>query len=144
MKLADLQVYTLSVARGNYSCSYTGHAPGSGQLAPVGMINVAAGSLLAPSQPSVTSKGYQIRYTHDTKGFGCPITAVATDGSNHVVQGPVSSSDQGVYNGPATDSLTGTGTLLLKRTCSWTLHGAFDTIYLTYESTASVTVTWGH
>jgi hypothetical protein len=142
--LADSPVYTLSVARGNYSCSYRGHAPGSGLLAPVTMINVAAGSTLAPSQPSVTSKGYHIRYTPDAKGFACPIRADATDGSGHVVQGPVSLSDQGVYNGPATDSLTGTGTVILKRTCSWTLHGAFDTVKLTYESTASITVTWGH
>lgn len=142
LKLNDSPSYTLSVAQGGYSCSYTGNTQGIGQLAPVTMIHVAARSTLAPQQPSVSSQGYQISYTPDSSARACPMTADATDGSNNVIHGPSSSSDLGVYNGPATGSLTGTGAILLKRTCSWTLHDPFDTINLTYKSTASVAVTW--
>ncbi len=57
---------------------------------------------------------------------------------NHVQTHPQS------HQSPATRSLTGTGTILLQRTCAWTLHDPFDTMSLTYQSTASVAVTWSH
>jgi len=142
--LNDAPVYTVSVARGGYLCSYTGYTPGIGQLAPVTLLDVAARSVLAPQQPTVNSTGYTISYTPDSREHACPLTADATDGANNVISGPASSSDHGVYQGPATSSLTGIGTIRLQRTYSWTLHNPFDTMSLTYQSMASVAVTWSH
>jgi len=144
VKLNDAPMYTLSVTQGGYTCSYTGYTQGIGQLAPVTMIDVTARSRLSPQLPSESPKGYTISYIPDSHARACPMTADATDGTNSVIAGSASSSDLGMYQGPATSSLTGTGTILLHRTCSWTLHDPFDTVSLTYQSTASVAVTWSH
>jgi hypothetical protein len=144
LKLNDAPMSTLSVAQGGYACSYTGYTQGIGQLAPVIMIDVAARSRLSPQQPSVGSKGYTISYTPDSHKRSCPMTVDAVGGANNVIPGVASSSDLGVYHGPATSSLAGTGTIRLQRTCSWTLHDPFDTMSVTYQSTASVAVTWSH
>ena len=144
VKLNDASAYTLSVARGGYLCSYTGYAPGIGQLAPVTMLDVAARSVLAPQRPTVSSQGYTISYTPDLSERACPMIADAADSANDVIPGPAASSDLGVYHGPAISSLTGPGTIRLQRTCSWTLHHPFDSIRLSYQSLASVAVTWSH
>lgn len=144
LKLNSAPMYTLSVTQGGYTCSYTGYTQGIGQLAPVTMIDVAARSRLSPQQPSESPKGYTISYTPDSHERACPMTADAADGANNVIPGVASSSDLGMYQGPATSSLTGTGTILLHRTCSWTLHDPFNTMSLTYQSMASVAVTWSH
>ena len=144
LQLHDAPVYTMSVPRGGYLCSYTGYTPGSGQLAPVTMLDVAARSVLAPQQPAVSSQGYTISYTPDSLDHACPMTADAADSANDVISGPAASSDRGVYHGPAISSLTGTGTIRLQRTCSWILHDPFETIRLTYQATGSRAVTWGH
>jgi hypothetical protein len=144
LKLNEGPTYTLSVAWGGYTCSYTGYTPGNGQLAPVTLIDVAARSKLSPHPPSVSSTGYTISYTADSRERACPLTADAADGVNDVIPGVAASSDLGVYHGPATSSLTGAGTILLQRICSWTLHDPFDTVSLTYQSTARVAVTWSH
>jgi hypothetical protein len=134
-------MYMVNVAQGRYTCSYTGYTPGIGQLAPVPMIDVAARSRLSPQQPSESLKGYTISYTPDSHERACPMRADAADGINKI-SGVASSSDLGVYSGPATSSLTGAGTIILQRTCSWTLHDPFNTMSLTYQSMASVAVTW--
>jgi hypothetical protein len=144
LKLNDAPTYTLSVPQGGYTCSYTGYTQGIGQLAPVTLIDVAARSRLSPHPPSVSSTGYAIGYTADSRERACPLTADAADGVNDVIPGVAASSDLGVYDGPATSSLTGPGTIRLQRTCSWILHDPFDTVSLTYQSTANVTVTWSH
>jgi hypothetical protein len=145
VRLHDAPVYTVSVPRGGgYLCSYTGYTPGSGQLAPVTMLDVAARSILAPQQPTVSSQGYTISYTPDPLDRACPMTADAADSANDVISGPAASSDRGVYHGPAISSLTGTGTIRLQRTCSWILHDTFDSIRLTYQAAASVAVTWSN
>lgn len=115
--LNDAPVYAVSVARGGYLCSYTGYALGMGRLTPVTMIDVAARSVLAPQQLTVSSTGYTISYTPDAHERACPLTADAVDGANTVIPGGASSSDLGVYQGPATGSLTGPGTIRLQRTC---------------------------
>jgi hypothetical protein len=149
LKLGDTQMYNLNVARvGRYACSYTGYSKGIGQLAPLTVISALERSTLAPYNLMVSNKrGYTINYVPDASGYACPITTEAHD-ANNVISGPNSSSDLGVYRGPDTSSLTGSGTILLRRTCSWTLHGPsdtpFDTINLTYQSTANYAVTWGH
>ncbi len=144
MTTTDVPMYPLSVAQGGYACSYTGYTQGRGQLAPVTMIDVAARSRLSPHQPSVSSQGYAIGYAPDSLDRACPMTADAADSANNVIPGSASSSALGVYHGPAINSLAGAGTILLQRTCSWTLHNPFDTMSLTYQSTASVAVTWSH
>lgn len=144
LKLNNAPMYTLSVTQGGYTCSYTGYTQGFGQLAPVTMIDVAARSRLSPQQPSESPKGYTISYTPDSHERACPMTADAADGANNVIPGVASPSDLGMYQGPATSSLTGTGTIRLHRICSWTLHGPFDMMHLTYQSAASVAVTWSH
>lgn len=144
VQLHDAPVYTVSVVRGGYLCSYTGYTPDSGQLAPVTMLDVAARSILTPQQPTVSSQGYTISYTPDSPDHACPMTADATDGANNVIPGGAASSDLGVYHGPATSALSGAGTIRLQRTCSWSLHDPFDTIRVTYQSLASMAVTWSH
>jgi len=144
VKLNDAPTYTLSVAQGGYICSYTGYTQGIGRLTPVTMIDVAARSRLSPQLPSESPRGYTISYIPDSRARACPMTADAIDGTNSVIVGSASSSDLGVYQGPATSSLTGPGTIRLHRTCSWTLHGPFDMMCLTYQSAASVAVTWSH
>ena len=132
------------MTQGGYTCSYTGYTQAVGQLAPVTMIDVAARSRLSPQQPSESPKGYTISYTPDSRERACPMTADAADSANNLIPGVASSSDLGMYQGPATSSLTGAGTILLHRTCSWTLHDPFNTMSLTYQSMASVVVTWSH
>jgi hypothetical protein len=144
VKLGDAPMDTLSVAQGGYTCSYTGYTQGGGQLAPVTMIDVAARSRLSPHQPSVSGQGYTIGYAPDSLDRACRMTADAADSANNVISGSASSSALGVYHGPATNALAGAGIILLQRTCSWTLHHPFDTMSLTYQSTASVAVTWSH
>jgi len=143
IKLNDSQTYTFKVARAGYICSYTGFTSNVDPPA-VSMIDVAARSTLSPQRPIIGGKSYKISYTPDASDHTCSITADASDNSNNSIQGAPSSSDIGEYTGPATSSLSGEGSILLRRTCSWTLHNSFDTIFLTYQSTASVEVTWSH
>jgi hypothetical protein len=143
--LNGTQVYAFKVPRkkGGYNCSYIGYKKAD-PLPSVPMIAVSARSALSPRRPKIESQHFKISYTRDASNDTCPITANASDISNNSVQGASSSSDLGVYTGPDTSSLGGEGSILLTRTCSWTLHNAFDTIFLTYQSTASVEVTWSH
>ncbi len=107
LKLGDAPTYSVIVAQGGYTCSYTGYTQGIGHLAPVTMIAIAARSRLSPQPPSVNSAGYTINYAPDASERACSITADATDGANNVIPGSASSSALGVYHGPATTSLTG-------------------------------------
>lgn len=148
------QTYTLPVPRhgdykDRYACFYIGYKNGSGLLPAVPMIDVIARSELSPQQPQVRGEGYTISYTRDSSNLACTLTANALDASSHI-DGPPSSSDSGTYVGPATTTLKGEGQIVLKRTCSWTLdynpaaQQFFHKIFLTYQSTASVEVTWTH
>ncbi len=145
IKLNDSQIYTFKVPRkrGGYTCSYIGYKKAD-LLAPVRMIGVAARSTLSPQRPTIGSQHFKVSYTPDASNRTCSITANASDNSNSSIQGAPSSSGLGVYTGPPTSSLSGAGSIMLKRSCSWTLHNSFDTIVLTYQSTASIEVTWSH
>ena len=139
----DNPPYTLSVSQGEgYNCSYTGY--NRVLLRSTSMINVPARSVLAPQPPRASGTGYTINYNPDPPGRACSITADAKDSANNDVSGSASSSDQKVYQGPDITSLVGDGSILLQRTCSLTSHAPFDTVNLTYVSTASVDVTWSH
>ena len=147
IKLHDSPSYTfkVKVAAGGYTCTYTGNAPGVGQrtLAAVRLISIPARSNLSPQRPSVNSQGYKISYRADANS-GCSITAQAIDGSNYTVTGGSEPSTNGVYIGPNTAGLNGTGEILLTRTCSPKLSSRFSSLDFTYRSTASVEVTWSH
>jgi hypothetical protein len=124
--MGHAQSYPLIIdSSGKYTCSYSGFRPSTGLLSAVTMINLAARSRLHPKQPILTSQ------------------ADAEDSSGNIITGNPSSSANGVYNGPITSSLTGTGLIRLTRTCSWAFQNAFSMVSLTYESTASVEVSWG-
>ncbi len=142
--MGDTPQYTFKIDPGGYTCFYVGYKPGTGLLSAVTMISVTGRSRLLPQAPSFSSQGYTIRYTADPGSLACPITAVAGDSSGNTVNGSSSSSAKGVYDGPNTSSLTGTGQIVLKRTCSWTFENAFSKVNLTYQSIASVEVTWSH
>ena len=143
--MGDTPQYTFKIdPPGGYSCSYSGFKPGKGLRAAVTMIDLATRSRLLPQRPSLGNQGYSISYTPDASGRACPIVAVASDSSGNTITGNPSSSANGVYNGPNTGSLTGTGEIVLTRTCSWTFQDAFSKVTLTYQSTASVEVTWSH
>lgn len=140
----DTPLYTFKIDPSGYICSYTGFKPKKGLQAAVTMINVATRSRLLPHAPSFSNQSFTIRYTPDSSSRACPITAVASDSSGNTINGGTSSSDEGVYNGPNISALTGTGEIVLKRTCSWKFMDAFSMINLTYQSTASLEVTWSH
>lgn len=145
LKLKDSPSYTfkVKVAAGGYTCTYTGNVSGVGQLAAVQLISIPARSNLSPQHPSVNSQGYKISYTPDTNA-GCSIIAKAIDGSNYTLTGGSEPSTNGVYIGPNTAGLNGTGEILLTRTCSPKLSNPFSSLDFTYRSTASVEVTWSH
>ena len=136
-------MFTLKVPRKGYDgylCIYFGSQ--SGHLLPLAkMIDVTARSMLMPQPLFITRQSYKIKYNADASDLACSITADAIAGSD-TIPGPDSSSQRGIYEGPATGTLTGSGDITVKRTCGWTLHNAFDTINLTYQSTASIAVTW--
>jgi len=144
IKLNDSQMYTFKVPQEGYACSYTGFTSSTDPPTTASMIDVAARSTLSPQRPIIGNQHFKVSYAPDVSNHACSITADAIDNSNNPIQGAHSSSDLGVYTGPPTSSLSGEGSIMLQRTCSWTLHNSFDTIFLTYQSTASVEVTWSH
>lgn len=144
-KLADLQQYQLKVARGNYFCTYTGYQ-GSIRLSPVTLLDVAARSHLSPQQPVISGQNYTITYAPDPGNLACSIRGEMTDKAGDTFDGPSSMSYQGVYSAPLNSSLTGSGAILLIRTCQWPhlVNTPFAVLDLTYRSLASVEVTWSH
>jgi hypothetical protein len=144
LTLNNRRVYTLKVPhKDDYKCIYYGDTKGMGTRPAVPMFDISARSLLAPHQPLVDKDGYKIKYTADSNALACPITADARDGSN-TIHGHTATSDAGLYIGPSTKTLNGEGSILLKRICSWQSHAPFDTINGTYQSEASVEVTWAN
>lgn len=143
--MGDTPQYTFKIdPPGGYSCSYSGFKPGVGLRAAVTMIDLATRSRLLPQRPSLGNQDYSINYSPDASGKACSIVAVASDSSGNTITGNPSSSANGVYYGPNTSSLTGTGEIVLTRTCTWTFQDAFSQVNLTYKSTTSVEVTWSH
>jgi hypothetical protein len=145
LKLHNMPVYnTLKVPQKRYICHYIGDTQGIGQLPPVLMADVPARSRLSPRQLFVDGQGYKIRYTADPPDPACNIKAVAKDNAGKSVDGPSSSPSLGVYVGPPTTTLNGPGEILLIRTCHWKPDVPFFRFDLTYQSEASVEVTWSH
>ncbi len=137
--------YTFLIPQRIYQCSYTGNTnDGKHWLSSVAIFDVSPRSELSPQAPTVTSKGFSVAYKQDSSDHACTIRGDARDSNGNDVTGPDSTSDRGVYNGPATGLLTGTGSILLTRTCHWQYQNAFNQVNLTYISLASVEVTWTH
>lgn len=132
-------IYSLRVERGKYRCSYTDYRRDIAT-----MLDIPALSELGPLQLNVTSQGYTVRYKGDSSVLTCSIKADAIDSVHPSISGRDESSDLGVYQGPDVSSLTGTGTLLLQRTCSQFLSGPFAAEGWRYDSTDSIVVTWSH
>lgn len=147
--LGKAQKYTLHVPHGHYTCTYSGNVEdknGNGRPLPfVQMFDVAPRSALSPQPPIVTSNGFSVRYTPDSDDL-CTIVGKAMDSAHDPpVSGKPEPGNEGVYSGPSTSSLHGTGDLFLIRTCTWHhLPGAFANMDVTYISQASVEVTWSH
>jgi hypothetical protein len=150
----DQPQYTLKIDPGGYFCYYRGYNSWTKSWWPrVEMFTITGRSRLHPQALSFSSQSYTIQYTPDSAGLACPITAEASDNSGNSVNGGTSSSANGFYEGPITNSLTGKGEILLTRTCSWKFMNpppecsaglALYEVNLTYRSTASVEVTWSH
>ena len=147
--LGKAQKYTLHVPHGHCTCTYSGNVEdknGNGRPLPfVQMFDVAPRSALSPQPPIVTSNGFSVRYTPDSDDL-CTIVGKAMDSAHDPpVSGQPEPANEGVYSGPSTSSLHGTGDLFLIRTCTWHhLPGAFANMDVTYISQASVEVTWSH
>ncbi|HEY7355215.1 MAG TPA: hypothetical protein VH590_02080 [Ktedonobacterales bacterium] len=142
--------YKLYVPRGHYICTYSGNIEdknGNSKALPlVQMFDVAPRSALSPQPPVVTSNGYSVRYTPDADDQ-CTVVGKATDKANDPpVSGQPERANEGVYSGPSTSSLHGTGDLFVIRTCHWQHYqpSEFANMDVTYISQASVEVTWSH
>lgn len=143
--MGDAPLYTFKVGSTNgYTCTYRGFQPGTGLLSAVTLISVAPRSRLDPQQPLFSHVGYTIIYTPDASDRACQVVAAASDSSDNPITGKLSFSDSGIYSGPDITSLSGTGEIVLTRTCSWTFQNPFGKVDLTYISTASIDVTWSH
>jgi hypothetical protein len=140
----DTATYSFKIKPGWYVCTYRGYEPGAGLLAAVTMIDIAQRSRLSLQHPSFSSQGFTLRYTPDASAAAYSIQGIASDASGNSIKGSFSSSDSGVYDGPSGSSLSGKGEIVLQRTCFPKFQGVFKNVSATYQSLASVEVTWSH
>jgi hypothetical protein len=144
--LGSTQSYTFHIPSQRYTCKYSGNIQDGTVLDYVPMFDFPPRSTLSPKPPNVTSSGFSIRYRPDLDAT-CTMTATAKDSAGDPdVVGNEELSNNGVYNGPATDSLQGNGEILLTRTCPVKPpeNSPFYALSITYISSASVEVTWSH
>lgn len=128
-----------------YSCNYIWH----GRSFPI--IAVHKRSHLSPVLHTPVSNPFMVSYHPDSIQLSCPMQVVAKDAVNNI-PGPTVQSDGYTYTGTGTNvsTLSGTGNILMTRTCHWFLsdgnlgdnHADFDTVDITYQSTASYEVSW--
>jgi hypothetical protein len=128
-----------------YSCNYILH--GRSFL----IIAVHKRSRLSPVLHKPVSNPFKVSYHPDSIKLSCPLQVVANDAASNV-PGPIVQSDGNIYTGTGTDvsTLNGAGNIMMTRTCHWNLsdgnlgdsHADFDTVNITYLSTASYEVSW--
>lgn len=128
-----------------YTCKYIWH----GQSFP--LIAVHNRSRLSPVLHVPVANPFSVSFHPDTIQLNCPIQVVASDAANNIT-GPTILSDRNTYIATGTDvsTLNGAGNIMMTRTCNWHLsdgntgdnHADFDTVNITYKSTASYEVTW--
>jgi hypothetical protein len=128
-----------------YICNYIWH----GQSFPI--IAVHKRSHLSPEVHVPIVNPFRVNYHPDSIQLSCPIQGVASDAANNIT-GPSVASDGNTYTGTGTDvsTLNGAGNIVMTRTCYWHLSDGntgdngtdFDTVNITYQSTASDEVSW--
>ncbi len=135
-------------ARDNaYTCTYQhGNKP-------FPIISVQARTKLAPAfVPDTSGDKFVVHYSPDKTQFRspCHIQVEASD-NTQPISGPFVPEDgNGVYTGPDRSALSGEGTLVMTRTCSFKLKKgtaadtatAFEKVTATYTSTATSVVVW--
>ena len=137
--------YTLRVHAGSrYACYYQWR----GQF--FQLTNVQERTRLLPVLQSVsTGSQYVVTYNSDQGVRRCRIRVIASDGSQ-IIPSTASTSvledRSGTYIGPNVSSLNGQGTLLMTRICHFPPSDvgttAFNSVDITYTSTATVNVMW--
>ncbi len=89
---------------------------------------------------------FMVHYSPDKNPYRCPVQVEASD-SSQTISGPsVLEGGNGVYTGPDRSALSGEGTLVMTRVCTFNLKRtattAFDKVMATYTSTATSVVVW--
>jgi hypothetical protein len=142
--LGSAATYTLRVRTNTtYACYYLWN----GQSFLLTAVH-ARTQLLPVLQPITNSSQFVVTYNPDVSGYNCPVRVVASDGIQSVPSAgatPASEYESGTYVGPNVSSLNGQGTLTMTRTCHFLLTGrytAFNSVDITYTSTATINVTW--
>jgi hypothetical protein len=120
---------------------------------PFNIISVKARTKLSPAfVPDTSGDKFVVDYSPDKTQFRspCHIQVDASD-SSQTISGPsVLEDGNGVYTGPDRSALTGEGTVVMTRTCSFKLKKgtaadtatAFEKVTATYTSTATSVVVW--
>jgi len=86
-----------------------------------------------------------VHYSPDKNPYRCPVQVEASDGTQAISGPSVLEDGNGMYTGPDRSALTGDGTLVMTRVCSFKLTGAataFEKVTATYTSTTTSEVVW--
>ncbi len=131
-----------------YTCTYYQRSN-----KPFPIISVQARTKLSPAfVPDTSGDKFVVHYSPDKTQFRspCHIQVEASD-SSQTISGPsVLEDGNGVYTGPDRSALSGEGTLVMTRTCSFKLKKgtaadtatAFEKVTATYISTTTSEVVW--
>jgi hypothetical protein len=117
------------------------------------IISVQARTKLSPVfVPDTSGDKFIVHYSPDKTQFRspCHIQVEASDSSQRIPGPSVPENGNGVYTGPDRSALSGEGTLVMTRTCSFKLKKgtaadtatAFEKVTATYTSTATSVVVW--
>jgi len=112
------------------------------------IISVQARTPLSPLLISDTvGKTFIVRYHPDKTQYRspCQVKVTASDDTQTITGRSLPENGNGVYTGPDRSALTGQGTLVMTRVCSFNLKGAataFEKVTATYSSTATSEVVW--
>lgn len=132
----------VSAIDNRYTCTYQrGH-----KIFPI--ISVQQRTKLSPVLVSDTSGDkFIVHYSPDKIQFRspCHIQVNARDATQTIPGSSKQEEGDGVYTGPDRSALTGEGTLVMTRTCSFKLKKGttpFDRVMATYTSTTTTEVVW--
>ncbi len=112
------------------------------------IISIQARTPLSPLLTSDTSGNtFTVRYHPDKTQFRsqCQVKVNASDDTQTIFGRSLPENGNGVYTGPDRSALTGEGTLVMTRVCTFNLKGAataFEKVTATYTSTATSEVVW--
>ena len=115
------------------------------------IISVHQRTKLSPAfVPDTSGVKFVVNYSPDKNPYRCPVQVDAGDGSQTVSGPSVPENGNRVYTGPNRSALSGAGTVVMTRTCSFKLKKgtatdtatAFEKVTATYTSTATSVVVW--